>query len=164
MLQCASRCAPSHDETYSSAKRHLAARVEVFAMQAVYDTYNARMVKVPDTLPKPPVSWFKYWLEWALILVAWLTPVSVWFYWHDGHLLARSGSVAVLFAVIGDFRFLNLVTQKHLNNAIRVRNGDAPWRLSTAATVVGIVALVTSVLGTIVWGYGDCFQTLTCPK
>jgi hypothetical protein len=100
------------------------------------------MAKVPETLPKPLVSFAAYLPEEALLSLAWLTPMLVWRSWHDVHLLARSGSVMVLCSVLAEFIFLNRVNRKLLKNAKRVAQGQVPWNFSTAETSIGIAGTV----------------------
>jgi hypothetical protein len=126
------------------------------------------MIKDPVTgktheLSEPKVRLSMYWREALLILAAWIIPVFVWLHWRDVPLLARSGSLMVLFSAAAEFFFLHSVNRKHLLNACRVRDGDELRGFSKLARLVGSVALVTALAGTVLWGFGDCIgRTIKC--
>ena|SRR2546422_5031056 len=105
---------------------------------------------------RPKVRLLTYWLEGAFLIAAGVVPVLSWFIWHNGQMLARSGSLTVVCAAVAEFVMLNRMNVKHLLNACRARAHERPWDVSRAATAVGILSLVLALLGTFIWGYGDC--------
>lgn len=103
----------------------------------------------------PKVSFRMYWPEGILLLLSFATPIVVWLIWHNGVTLARSGSIMVFFAAVAEFFTINRMNKKHLLNACRVKSNEPPWDFSCASTVVGIISLISALLGTVLWGYGD---------
>jgi hypothetical protein len=96
-----------------------------------------------------------YSLEMALLLVSWAIPISVWLVWRDGQLLARSGSLMVFCAAVAEFVSLGRMNRKHLLNAERVQAGENPWDFSGVSKKVGVAALVSALVGTVLWAYAD---------
>jgi hypothetical protein len=104
---------------------------------------------------RPKVGLRMYLPEIVLLALSVVIPVAVCLIWHDGQLLARSGSLTVLCAAIAEFTTLNRINRKHLLNACRARKGEKPWDFSHAARAVGIASLVAALAGTALWAYGD---------
>jgi len=108
---------------------------------------------------RPQVGLGMYWPEALLLAFAWIVPIIAWLVSSSGPMLSRSGSLMVFFAAIAEFVTLHRANKKHLLNAQRVRAGEAPLEFSNAATIVGWLALVSALIGTVLWGYGDLLKT-----
>jgi hypothetical protein len=102
---------------------------------------------------RPIVGLRMYWPETLLLVLAWVIPLTTWAACRSG--FQRSGSLMVFCAAIAEFFTLNRANTKHLRNAERVRSGQDPLAFSKAARIVGWIALVTALAGTLLWGYGD---------
>jgi hypothetical protein len=113
----------------------------------------------PLKLRRPTVGLEMYWPEALILLVAWAIPTGVLLFKGFGMPLARSGSLMVFFSALAEFKLLNRANRKHLLNAARLRAGQEPLEFSSTATVIGWIALVSALLGTILWGYGDLLAT-----
>jgi hypothetical protein len=61
----------------------------------------------------------------------------------------------VFFAAAAQFVAINRANRKHLLNDCRVAASEIPRDFSAAAKVVGWLALVLGLLGTLIWAYGD---------
>jgi len=112
-----------------------------------------------DALRKPQVGLRMYWPEALLLAFGWIAPIVAWLVSSGVQMLSRSGSLMVLFAAIAEFKMLHRANKKHLLNAERVRAGQAPLEFSNAATIVGSLALISALVGTVLWGYGDLLKT-----
>ena len=112
-----------------------------------------------DAFRKPQVGLRMYWPEALLLTLAWIVPIVAWLVSRGGLMLSRSGSLMVFFAAIAEFVMLHRANKKHLLNAQRVRAGQAPLGFSNAATIVGWLALISALVGTVLWGYGDLLKT-----
>ena len=108
-----------------------------------------------DEFRQPQVGLRMYWPEALLLALAWIVPIVAWLVSRGGLMLSRSGSLMVFFAAIAEFVMLHRANKKHLLNAQRVRVGQAPLGFSNAATIVGWLALISALVGTVLWGYGD---------
>ena len=104
---------------------------------------------------QPPVAFSAYWVEWVLLGVGATIPVATALIWRTGSAFARSGSLTVFCAAVAEFMAVNRLTKKHILNAIRARDGEEVLGVSTAATRVGLTALVVGLIGTFIWGFGD---------
>jgi len=93
--------------------------------------------------------------EGACLVLSFAMPFVGWLFFHDGTMLARFGGLSIIFAGVAEFIFLNRVNAKHLQNALRVRNGRDPADFSAQARLVGIISLVAAIVGTLVWAFGD---------
>jgi hypothetical protein len=82
--------------------------------------------------------------------VSFITPIAIWFVFHDGEMLERSGSLVVFFAAVAEFSTLNKGNRKHILNACRVRNGETPWDFSRPANIVGWLSFLMGLIGTMV--------------
>jgi hypothetical protein len=104
-----------------------------------------------------------YWPEVTLLAGSFLTPVAAWFVLWPGSLsmLARSGSIMVLLAALAEFYTLGRNNRKHIRNAKRLFTGQMPLGFSHMAGWVGFAALVAAILGTVMWGYADCWSAQT---
>ena len=102
-----------------------------------------------------------YWPEVTLLLASIATPVVTWLIFHNGGMLGRSGSIMVFFAAVAEFFTLNRSNKKHILNACRVKNGETPWDFSRPARIVGFFSLITALIGTLLWGYGDLLVRAT---
>ena len=111
-----------------------------------------------DAFHKPQLGLRMYWPEVLLLVLAWTVPNVAWLIWRDGLMLSRSGSLMVFFAAIAEFVMLHRANKKHLLNAQRLRAGQAPLGFSNVATIVGWLALVSALVGTALWGYGDLLK------
>jgi hypothetical protein len=78
--------------------------------------------------------------------------------WHtgQGHWFSRAGSLTVLFTAIIEFRRARQATDE-IGTAILHSGLGIPLAVtpSRAETAIHICAVVTLVLGTVIWGYGD---------
>ncbi|NIQ14891.1 MAG: hypothetical protein GTO02_11005 [Candidatus Dadabacteria bacterium] len=111
-----------------------------------------------SNLPRAKVKWNFYWKEFLFVALAWSAPLITWIVTQPperAEWLARSGSLMVLFSVIGEYYLQKKNAVKFINNAIRAGTGTAPLDFSVMAVVANILFLITVVLGTIIWGYGD---------
>ena len=108
-----------------------------------------------EIIKNPPVSYRMYWPEAVLLLASFITPFVAWLIWHSPVMFARSGSLVVFFALLTEFISLHRMNKKHITNACRIKAGETPWDFSRPANVVGVLALVLALAGTLVWGYGD---------
>lgn len=104
---------------------------------------------------QPEVGLAQYWLIGALLAASFLTPLIAWVIWRDGDILSRSGSLMVFFAATAEFLTLNRANKKHILNACRAKDNETPWDFSKYDKVVGVVALIFALLGTVIWGFGD---------
>lgn len=76
----------------------------------------------------------------------------------EGNWFCRSGSIMVLFSVIAGFR-LGVLQQKE-NSSASIAAGlgiPMPSDLSASKQSLGKIANGFSILGTLIWGYGDMF-------
>ena len=112
-------------------------------------------MKTYEVVKDPPVSYRMYWPEAVLLLASVVAPVAAWCIWRDGVMFARSGSLVVFFALVTEFVSLHRMNNKHILNACRVKAGEVPWDFSKPARVIGVIALLVALAGTVIWGYGD---------
>ena len=105
-----------------------------------------------DAFRQPQVGLKMYWPEALLLALAWIVPLVAWVVSRGGLMLSRSGSLMVFFAAIAEFVMLHRANKKHLLNAQRVRAGQPPLGFSNAATIVGWLALISALVGTVLWG------------
>ena len=100
------------------------------------------------------VPWGKLWVDVVLVAVAIVVLVlcliidvragrADWF--------PRSGAIVVLIAGLLGYRSLTRHYRKFFNNAIR----GYPLATSLQQTVVDCSTVMLSIIGTLVWGYGD---------
>ena len=109
-------------------------------------------------LPRAKVKWNFYWKEFVCVALAWLAPLITWIATQPpdrAEWFARSGSLMVLFSVVGEYYLQKKYAVKFINSAIRAGSGTLPLDFSIMAVVANILLLITVVLGTIIWGYGD---------
>ena len=86
---------------------------------------------------------------------AYLTPLIACLYWRTGEAMRQAGGVMVFFAVVAEFISLNKASNKHLLNASRAFRREMPWAFSTTDRVIGWLAFVAAVIGTLLWVFGD---------
>jgi hypothetical protein len=104
---------------------------------------------------QPKVALGRYIPIGLLLGASLLTPVLAWLIWRDANIFARAGSLSVFFAATAEFITLNRANRKHILNACRARKHEVPWDFSKPDKVVGIIALILALAGTIIWGFGD---------
>ncbi len=112
-------------------------------------------MKPIEQLKKPSVDYWFYRWEIGLLTIAVIIPLASWIIWHQGEMVARSGSLVVFFSVLTEFFLLNKANVKHIRNAQRVEAGNEPLNFSTPATYITYVSLLIALFGTVLWGYGD---------
>ena len=78
----------------------------------------------------------------------------------DGSWFARSGSIMVLLAVIAEFQ-VNAARESSVETSSFARIEGAAIvvkrELSPRYNALAKIAHIEIVLGTVIWGYGDCF-------
>lgn len=78
----------------------------------------------------------------------------------DGSWFARSGAIMVLLAVIAEFQ-VNAARESSVETSSFVKIEDravvVKRELSPRYNTLAKIAHIEIVLGTVVWGYGDCF-------
>ncbi|WP_299178790.1 hypothetical protein [uncultured Neptuniibacter sp.] len=75
--------------------------------------------------------------------------LSTWF--------QRSGSLMVIIAIITEFKLYSLNDYFDLNNTRMFVPVDLPKTYKSTYFVISIVALMSMLIGTLIWGYGDIF-------
>jgi len=73
--------------------------------------------------------------------------LSTWF--------QRSGSLMVVIAIIAEFKLFSLNDYFDLNDTRVFGPVDLPATYKSIYKAIIIVALISMVIGTIIWGYGD---------
>ena len=104
---------------------------------------------------KPDVSYKMYWPECLLLLLSVLTPVVAWLIRQNGEMLQNSGILVVFFAAVAEFISIHRMNKKHILNACRVRNNEAPWDFSPASKLIGWLAFFCALAGIILSGFGN---------
>jgi hypothetical protein len=107
------------------------------------------------------VPWSQLWADILLLLVGFLVAAisyivdvlagcSEWFH--------RSGAVTVLLCGIVAYRSLS----KHYEKLFNLPQRGTVLRTSRNQRIIDLCTLVLSILGTIVWGYGDIVFKAAC--
>ncbi|MEX1215726.1 hypothetical protein [Saccharospirillum sp.] len=98
----------------------------------------------------------------ALLLVLGVIPTSLalildWQPEGDspGVWFQRSGSILVVFSVLADAILASLFTSLFPGSQTVVLTDDDAVSLKPLYTIVSIFAVVFTVVGTVIWGYGD---------
>lgn len=73
--------------------------------------------------------------------------LSIWF--------QRSGSLMVIIAIITEFKLFSLNDYFDLNDTRMYAPVDLPKIYKSVYFVVTIMALMSMLIGTLIWGYGD---------
>jgi len=96
-------------------------------------------------LLRPRVGLRMYWAECVILLVsATIPPVLAWI----GYLtLDRAGGLMVLGTILAQFIGLNRANVKHINNAIRVKQGKQPRDFSAASQWFARGSLALALVG-----------------
>ena len=77
------------------------------------------------------------------------------FYPDEVNWLSRSGSLVVLFAVMLEFRQQTLTVSPQVTDAFGKPAFLAGKEMNGPRKTFHIIALLLSVIGTLIWGYGD---------
>lgn len=106
-----------------------------------------------------------YFLDWCLIALAMLIALCSYISDVNGFRLGfkdyvywfqRSGSLVVFIGVILQFRQLICTEEGDtLNSAFGKHIGYSAGRMNAQQKIFQILATLLSVLGTVIWGYGD---------
>ena len=104
---------------------------------------------------EPDIDLKLYRLELCLLSLALATPILTLLICRTGIELQRSGGVMDFFAVVAEFITLNRANTKHMRNASRAWRGEQPWDFSKPGKVVGMLALIAALVGTLLWVFGD---------
>lgn len=75
--------------------------------------------------------------------------LSIWF--------QRSGSLMVIIAIITEFKLFSLNDYFDLNNTRMFAPVDLPKTYKSIYYAITIAALMSMLIGTLIWGYGDIF-------
>lgn len=101
----------------------------------------------------------KYNIELLLTVALGFSIYSLYTTGNDGAWFSRSGSIMVLLSVIAEFQ-VNVARESSVETSSTVKIGGSgvmvKRELSPRYKVLAIIAHLEIVLGTIVWGYGDC--------
>jgi len=98
------------------------------------------------------------WWEVMLLIVAYATPISFYFYsgsTNEGHWFSRSGSLMVILGAILEYR--NFGIQQYLRekrDKTYKPNPEIVDKLKSRMPF-DVLILASLVLGTAIWGYGD---------
>lgn len=98
---------------------------------------------------RPP--WDFYYLEWLLLALAVLLPLTVWFATLSPETTSRIGTVTILLAAIVEFRMVRAANDKHMRNVQRTN----PLEFSKQSQWVEQSALIVALAGTVLLGFGD---------
>jgi hypothetical protein len=102
-------------------------------------------------------SWRELWLDITLLVVGCLVPlvsIVIDLHFSKRDWFQRSGAVTVLCAALVGYRSLSKHYHKFYLNAKLKRE---PLWTSRNQSTVDLMALVLSLIGTAIWGYGDKF-------
>lgn len=105
---------------------------------------------------------FSYFL---LVYSFFMVCVSYFFNTDDGTWFARSGSVMVLFAVIVEHLLSKIKTHTYSPNAfVNSKPVMLDRDMESRYFITKYIAHIYIVIGTLIWGYGDCItaSTNTC--
>lgn len=96
---------------------------------------------------RPRVSLKMYWPECCILAVSAIVPSLL--AWLGNLALDRAGSLMILGTFLAQFIGLNRANIKHVNNAIRVRQGKQPLDFSNASRAFAFVSFVLAVTGAV---------------
>lgn len=102
---------------------------------------------------------FKYKIE-ILLLIAVIFSVHSYFYTSEsGMWFSRSGSIMVLLAAIAEFQ-INTAKEASIetSSTVTIGGGNALIKreLSPRYRTLSVIAHFEVIIGTVIWGYGDC--------
>ena len=106
----------------------------------------------------------KHWLDLVLLSLSigsLLASLIISYAHCDASWFGRSGSLAVLFAVMLEFRqslFISNVISKAVNNQAFVGGGFFSANIPPIRKNFQAIGYFIIVVGTIIWGYGDLLQ------
>jgi hypothetical protein len=88
-----------------------------------------------------------YWPECCILAVSAIVPSLL--AWLGNLALDRAGSLMILGTILAQFIELNRANIKHVNNAIRVKQGKQPLDFSNASRVFAFASFVLAVTGAV---------------
>lgn len=117
------------------------------------------MINGPEP-QEPPVPLREIFGELFALVVAFIIPPTLLIFDladREPDLFQRGGLVALFIVAVLQFKSLTDLNRKHINNALRVRNGHPIQEISTARTILNLWTFIVATYASAISAFGDKF-------
>ena len=113
-----------------------------------------------NDIETPSVSWSELWAEMLGLGAAVIIPLLFLVFdlaERKSDLFQRAGTVGLFIVLVLQFKALMDLNRKHINNAVRAKNGKKIQQISAARTNLSWITLIVAIYAGAIAAYGDKF-------